>query len=145
MLDEGRLTDGQGRTVDFQNTVVLLTSNIGAMELLRDQERVEVELDVSGVPLSGGTNESGTDSFSSSSYNSRGRDLSPATRKAVMQKVKGTFSPEFLNRLDDIVVRSRWLRNYRRQQQNKTERIDFLLFPLTFLLPSLPPHSCFLL
>ncbi|MDI2130809.1 ATP-dependent chaperone ClpB [Yinghuangia seranimata] len=68
VLDDGRLTDGQGRTVDFRNTVLILTSNLGS-QFLVDQS------------------------------------LEPEAQKArVMEVVRGSFKPEFLNRLDDIVV-----------------------------------------
>ena len=66
VLDDGRLTDGQGRTVDFSNTIIIMTSNIGSEFLLEG---------------------SGTDA-----------------RKKVMQAVQSHFRPEFLNRIDDIVL-----------------------------------------
>lgn len=68
VLDDGRLTDGQGRTVDFRNTIVILTSNLGA-HFLQDPS-----LDDS------------------------------AKREAVMSAVRAAFKPEFVNRLDDIVM-----------------------------------------
>ena len=68
LFDDGRLTDGQGRTVDFRNTVVIMTSNLGS-QFLRDQA------------------------------------LSAEQRSsAVMEAVQSAFKPEFLNRLDDIIV-----------------------------------------
>lgn len=70
VLDEGRLTDGKGKTVDFSNTVVILTSNLGAEHLLN---------------LGGGP-------------------LTPGAVNAVMETVRGHFRPEFLNRLDEVVV-----------------------------------------
>jgi len=83
VLDEGRLTDGQGRTVDFSNTVIILTSNLGSEFLLKKSTSV----------LSGGddsTKESVT--------------LDEKTREKVMDAVRSHFRPEFLNRLDDIVI-----------------------------------------
>jgi ATP-dependent Clp protease ATP-binding subunit ClpB len=76
LLDDGRLTDGQGRTVDFKNTVVILTSNLATAELAAVEER---------------------------------RDLTPEEREktsqlAVTEALRQHFRPEFLNRLDDIVV-----------------------------------------
>ncbi|MGW4638243.1 ATP-dependent chaperone ClpB [Sphaerisporangium sp. NPDC004334] len=68
VLDDGRLTDGQGRTVDFRNTILILTSNIGSQYL------VDPALD--GV----------------------------AKRDKVMAAVRGSFKPEFLNRLDDVIL-----------------------------------------
>jgi ATP-dependent Clp protease ATP-binding subunit ClpB len=71
MLDDGRLTDGQGRTVDFSNVVIILTSNIGAPLLLE----------------------------------AAGQSTIPAEiHESVMKLVRKHFSPEFLNRLDDIVM-----------------------------------------
>ena len=71
ILDDGRLTDGQGRTVDFRNTIIIMTSNLGSQEILHFQEQ-------------GG------------SY-----DL---MKDAVMSILKQYFRPEFLNRLDEIIV-----------------------------------------
>ncbi len=71
LLDDGRLTDGQGRTVDFRNTVIVMTSNLGSQH--------------SGDPLSG-------------------QEDYEKTKDAVMQEVRAFFRPEFLNRLDDILV-----------------------------------------
>ena len=70
VLDDGRLTDGQGRTVDFSNTVIILTSNVGA-------EFMQAELDGS---------------------------VSSPVQDMVMQQVRLRFRPEFLNRLDDIII-----------------------------------------
>ena len=70
VLDEGHLTDGQGRRVDFANTIILLTSNIGADHLLALDD---------------------------------GQD-SDAARDAVMADVQSTFRPEFLNRLDEVLL-----------------------------------------
>ena len=70
VLDDGRLTDGQGRTVDFRNTIIILTSNIGAEYLVNQKE---------------------------------GEDTG-AVRDLVMAEVRTKFRPEFLNRLDDIIL-----------------------------------------
>jgi ATP-dependent Clp protease ATP-binding subunit ClpB len=72
IFDDGRLTDGQGRTVDFKNTVIILTSNIGSHHLL------------------GGIDGSG--------------ELGEATKNQVMGELRHHFRPEFLNRVDDIVL-----------------------------------------
>jgi ATP-dependent Clp protease ATP-binding subunit ClpB len=77
LLDDGRLTDGHGRTVDFRNTVVIMTSNVGS-HLLSDL--------VAGATPS-------------------------ETRTAVMAELRKTFKPEFLNRVDDIVVFHRLARH----------------------------------
>ena len=72
ILDDGRLTDAQGRTVDFKNTVIIMTSNIGSPHLLE------------------GVTESG--------------EIQEAARTAVMHELRTHFRPEFLNRIDDIVL-----------------------------------------
>ena len=68
ILDDGRLTDAKGRTVDFKNTVLIMTSNLGSREI-QDAEGDEEEV-----------------------------------RDAVMQELRASFKPEFLNRIDDIVI-----------------------------------------
>lgn len=68
MLDDGRLTDGQGRTVDFRNVILVLTSNLGSQAL------VDPNLDEA------------------------------TKRESVMAAVRAAFRPEFLNRLDDVVI-----------------------------------------
>src|SRR5699024_5130535 len=72
VLDDGRLTDNQGRTVDFKNTVIIMTSNIGSYYLLE------------------GLKEDGK--------------IAEDTREKVMEEMKRSFRPEFLNRLDEIVM-----------------------------------------
>jgi ATP-dependent Clp protease ATP-binding subunit ClpB len=70
VLDDGRLTDGQGRTVDFRNTLIVLTSNLGGEILATLPENVDVS----------------------------------EVRNQVMEAVRGAFRPEFLNRLDEILI-----------------------------------------
>src|ERR1700728_1614518 len=72
VLDDGRLTDGQGRTVDFRNTVIIMTSNIGSEYLLEDA--------------------------------TADGEIKPDARDRVMATMRAHFRPEFLNRLDDIVL-----------------------------------------
>ncbi|MFD8367714.1 ATP-dependent chaperone ClpB [Streptomyces hygroscopicus] len=72
VLDDGRITDAQGRLVDFRNTVIIMTSNIGSTHLL------------DGVTSEG--------------------ELKPDARSLVMSELRGHFRPEFLNRVDDIVL-----------------------------------------
>ncbi len=79
VLDDGRLTDGQGRTVDFKNTVVILTSNIGSAQMHAIEERPG--LDASA--------------------------RSDLIRRGVMEEVRRVFRPEFLNRLDEVVFFNR--------------------------------------
>ncbi len=83
LLDDGRLTDGHGRTVDFKNTVIIMTSNAG-VELIKR----EVSL--------GFTSQKGGTKARQQSY----EDM----KEKVMTEVKKTFRPEFLNRLDEIIV-----------------------------------------
>jgi len=77
ILDDGRLTDGQGRTVDFKNTVIVMTSNVG----------------------SGTVKEVGPIGFS---VHARSKNESVRTR--LLDSLRQTFRPEFLNRVDDIIV-----------------------------------------
>ena len=72
ILDDGRITDSQGRTVDFKNTVIILTSNLGSQHLL------------GGIDAAG--------------------NISEAAQAAVMQELRQSFRPEFLNRLDEIIM-----------------------------------------
>ena len=80
ILEEGRLTDGQGRKVDFRNTVIIMTSNIGAREIAKT-----TPLGFSVERAGGGLDDR-------------------AIHQNVMSEVKKLFKPEFLNRVDDIVV-----------------------------------------
>jgi ATP-dependent Clp protease ATP-binding subunit ClpB len=76
VLDDGRLTDGQGRTVDFRNTLIILTSNLGSEILASEPEG----------------------------------ELLPSVREKVLQVVRSAFRPEFLNRLDEILIFQRLTR-----------------------------------
>ncbi len=87
VLDDGRLTDGQGRTVDFKNTVIILTSNIGSHHIQAIEEREGLE------PA----------------------DRQELIRRAVMEDVRKAFRPEFINRLDEIVVFERLSREQLRR------------------------------
>jgi ATP-dependent Clp protease ATP-binding subunit ClpB len=78
VLDDGRLTDGQGRTVNFKNTVIVMTSNVG----------------------SGIIHDSGPIGFSVNVKNGKHEDV----RKRLLDALRQTFRPEFLNRVDDIIV-----------------------------------------
>jgi ATP-dependent Clp protease ATP-binding subunit ClpB len=89
VLDDGRLTDAQGRTVDFRNTVVIMTSNIGSNYLL------------DGVTATG--------------------EIKPDARELVMAELRRHFRPEFLNRVDDIVL-------FSPLTQAEIERIVDLMF-----------------
>ncbi|SOY62882.1 ATP-dependent Clp protease ATP-binding subunit [Cupriavidus taiwanensis] len=75
VFDDGRLTDGKGRVVDFSNTVIIATSNLGAPIIMENLEKSETS-----------------------------RMDDKALREALMKVLKGHFRPEFLNRIDDIIV-----------------------------------------
>src|SRR5258708_4264261 len=94
VLDDGRLTDGQGRTVDFRNTLIVLTSNLGSEVLANLPETAEVA----------------------------------TVRDQVMEVVRGAFRPEFLNRLDEILIFRRLSR------ADMTEIVDIQLTRLQQLL-----------
>ena len=79
LLDDGRLTDGQGKTVNFRNTVIIMTSNIG-VDKIRNINKLGFNNDI--------------DNKSKEKQN----------REKIMSEVKNTFRPEFINRLDDIVI-----------------------------------------
>ncbi|HHY97948.1 MAG TPA: ATP-dependent Clp protease ATP-binding subunit [Firmicutes bacterium] len=82
VLDDGRLTDGKGRTVDFKNTVIIMTSNVGANLIQRDTTlgfRLEKDEDAEGI-----------------SYE--------RMKEKVLGELKRTFRPEFLNRVDEVIV-----------------------------------------
>jgi ATP-dependent Clp protease ATP-binding subunit ClpC len=78
ILEEGRLTDGQGRVVDFKNTVIIMTTNLGTK-------------DISGTPIG----------FTSSTDTATGYDR---MRGKVVEELKKHFKPEFLNRVDETIV-----------------------------------------
>ena len=77
IMEDGRLTDGQGRTVDFKNAVIIMTSNAGARALLDSK------------PLGFATSE---------------KQVNDGRKSAVLEEVKRIFRPEFLNRIDEILV-----------------------------------------
>ncbi|KAI4155891.1 MAG: hypothetical protein LQ340_000671 [Diploschistes diacapsis] len=83
VLDDGFLTDAQGHKVDFRNTIIVLTSNLGSADILAGAE----------------ANQRGDNS------------ISPETKKAVMEIVQGAYPPEFLNRIDEFIVFQRLSRD----------------------------------
>jgi len=94
VLDDGRLTDGQGRTVDFRNTLIIMTSNLGSQYLVAQAE---------------------------------GED-SDAVREQVMGEVRAHFRPEFLNRVDEIILFHRLKREHMgRIVEIQMERLQKLL------------------
>jgi ATP-dependent Clp protease ATP-binding subunit ClpB len=76
LLDDGRLTDSQGRTVDFKNTIVIMTSNLGSHRILE----------------------------SATIYGAGDEEEQTKLRDAVMEEVRRHFRPEFLNRIDEVIV-----------------------------------------
>jgi len=88
VLDDGRLTDGQGRTVDFKNTILILTSNLGTPAAAAVEERDGLDPN----------------------------DKAELVRRVVLEEVRKHFRPEFLNRLDDLIV-------FRRLSRDQMERI----------------------
>jgi len=88
VLDDGRLTDGQGHTVDFKNTILILTSNLGTPSAAAIEERTNIEA----------------------------ADKAELVKRVVMEEVRKNFRPEFLNRLDDVIV-------FRRLTRDQMERI----------------------
>lgn len=83
VLDDGRLTDGQGRTVDFTNCVIIMTSNLGSMHLKDQMKQLGFRTD-------------------------EGKEKAEAdfdkTKEIILSDVKRAFRPEFINRIDEIIV-----------------------------------------
>lgn len=100
VLDDGRLTDGQGRTVDFTNCVIIMTSNLGSNFLKGHMGKK--------LGFSSGEKEEKEESF---------EDI----RKMIMDEVKRTFRPEFINRIDEIIV------FHPLTQENLSEIVDLML------------------
>jgi ATP-dependent Clp protease ATP-binding subunit ClpB len=94
VLDDGRLTDGQGRTVDFRNTLIVMTSNLGSEYLVNQPEGQDTE----------------------------------AVREQVMSEVRASFRPEFLNRVDEIIL------FHRLKRENMGAIVDIQLKRLAKLL-----------
>ena len=112
ILEDGRLTDSQGRTVDFKNTVIIMTSNIGARRIIEKQTSL------------------GFGDTADSTENVSVRDL-------VMDELKQVFRPEFLNRVDDIIVFNKLTKDEIKQIAGKMletlrKRLDGLGVKLSF-------------
>lgn len=97
ILEDGRLTDSHGRTVDFKNTVIIMTSNVGAKHLKKDTAALGF--------LAGSEAENNADT----------------AKNRVMEEVRRTFRPEFLNRVDEIIVFSSL------NEEELTEVVDIML------------------
>ncbi len=101
VLDDGRITDSQGRTVDFKNTIIIMTSNLGAPEILADIEKQEKILaDELREKLAAGTM---TEEEVKAAVKN-GVSISPETEEVVENILHHNFRPEFLNRLDEIIT-----------------------------------------
>ncbi len=87
VLDDGRLTDGKGRTVNFNNTVIIMTSNVGSSDIQQ----------AAGIGFS---------------LTHDGHDDNKVMRQKLMDELRRTFRPEFLNRVDDIIVFNRLAREH---------------------------------
>jgi ATP-dependent Clp protease ATP-binding subunit ClpB len=96
VLDDGRLTDGQGHTVDFKNTIIVLTSNLGTPAASAIEEKAGMSED----------------------------DKAELVRRVVIEEVRRQFRPEFLNRLDDLIV----FRRLTREQMTSIVDIQLKLF-----------------
>ncbi|KAF9575237.1 chaperone ATPase hsp78 [Mortierella alpina] len=94
VLDDGRLTDSQGRTVDFRNTLIIMTSNLGADMLALAEDDSSARTPSTVARLRKG------------SVEDEGK-VSDTEKEAVMQVVRRHFAPEFVNRIDDMVVFNR--------------------------------------
>ena len=104
VLDDGRLTDNKGRTVDFKNTILIMTSNVGADIIQAYLEKLP-PMEISPLPAVGrNDNESvipGEQSESSESLRSR---MLADCRNEVLEVLKRTVRPEFLNRIDEVIM-----------------------------------------
>ncbi len=99
VLDNGRLTDSKGRVVNFRNTVIIMTSNIGAQHI----ERME-KLGFARPSAAAGVNGASTTAGAGSTVGAADRDNYAAAKDKIMASLKDHFRPEFLNRLDDIII-----------------------------------------
>ncbi|MDY2783047.1 MAG: AAA family ATPase, partial [Candidatus Pseudoruminococcus sp.] len=116
--DDGRLTDSQGRKVDFRNTVIIMTSNVGAKLITNEQKSLGFLSDDPDKPKSE-------------------KETAEEIREAVMGELKNTFKPEFLNRIDDIIVFNRLndedIKNIaKRMLKTLTKRLENMEIDITF-------------
>ena len=103
VLDDGRLTDGKGRTVDFSNAIVVMTSNVGSKDIL------------------------GSESIGFSLNAARSGDHD-GVRRILLEQLRRTFRPEFLNRIDDIIVFNNLRREHLREIADlQLRRVEALL------------------
>jgi ATP-dependent Clp protease ATP-binding subunit ClpB len=101
LLDDGRLTDGQGRTVDFRNTVIIMTSNLGSQtraEEMKEQFRQGIEAVKEMLP------DEVADQFKDVVKSDAELRDEDETRRGYMAALREQFRPEFLNRIDEVVI-----------------------------------------
>ena len=119
ILEDGRLTDSQGRTVDFKNTVIIMTSNVGARMITDKQKSL---------------------GFAQEEKAQKQEDI----RSLVMGELKKVFRPEFLNRVDDIIVFNKLTQDEIKQIAGKmletlSKRLAAMDITITFTDAALPP------
>ncbi len=95
VLDDGRLTDNKGRTVDFKNTILIMTSNVGADIIQGYMER---------LPLENGSENSSENENTRENARMQREQLLSQCRKEVLEVLKRTVRPEFLNRIDEVIM-----------------------------------------
>jgi len=104
VLDDGRLTDGQGRTVDFRNTVIVMTSNLGSQMIQEMAGEAQGRASVAEGRTPGATDVQGRASVAGGRTPGATEEYYAAMKSAVMEVVGQHFRPEFINRVDDVVV-----------------------------------------
>lgn len=104
VLDDGRITDSQGRTVDFKNTIIILTSNLGAQEILADIERQEKIGNGGAEEGAAAGLQTGAAAAGGEGSKEKTIEITEACRNAVDAILHQHFRPEFLNRLDEIIM-----------------------------------------
>ncbi len=95
VLDDGRLTDNKGRTVDFKNTILIMTSNVGAEIIQGYMER---------LPLEGDESEGENRNVDGTAVLTQREQLLAQCRSEVLEVLKRTVRPEFLNRVDEVIM-----------------------------------------
>ncbi|SJZ92324.1 ATP-dependent Clp protease ATP-binding subunit ClpC [Garciella nitratireducens DSM 15102] len=110
ILEDGRLTDGKGRTVDFKNTIIIMTSNVGAHTIRRQK------------------------TLGFATQDSEKKDAYNKMKENIMDELRKTFRPEFLNRIDEVIV------FHQLEESDLKEIIDIMLNSLTKRLEKLDIH-----
>lgn len=100
VFDEGRLTDSQGRVVDFRNTVIIMTSNLGTETIRNAEEAFRTEQSKESSETEGGTDQEAK----TKDAKTTAKEFAQFKSNLITRIVNQQFSPEFVNRLDDIVA-----------------------------------------